>query len=311
MRLFQIIREPCEASALRSPVGDFANNRGSSSGLLLNAAAALLFAVAYSRVLCDAVSLWRRDENYTHGFLIAPLIGFLIWRRRAEIAAAAAADRPLTFGVVLVIVGLTVMVLSQTFQIPYAGYWSLPVTVAGAILALAGRRVWQILCFPTMYALVAAPIPDFVLGPISGQVQRWSSTGAAALMKGFGYTLALHGNLIELPGMTLEVADVCSGFKKMIALVAFALLYGYLCRAALWKRVALVAAAVPIAVTANILRIGGLIAVASAGGDSAVKVAHDYAELVAIIIACTLFLGLGRALECQKSLVSDLPSSAA
>jgi exosortase len=57
--------------------------------------------------------------------------------------------------------------------------------------------------------------------------------------------------------MTLEVAEACSGIRSLISLLALAIIYGYFLEPSLWRRLVLVAAAVPIAVVANALRIMG------------------------------------------------------
>jgi exosortase len=60
-----------------------------------------------------------------------------------------------------------------------------------------------------------------------------------------------------LPAMSLEVAEACSGIRSLFSLIALALIYGYWSDRRLWMRIALFAAAVPIAVLANAFRIVG------------------------------------------------------
>ncbi len=102
------------------------------------------------------------------------------------------------------------------------------------------------------------------------------------------------------------MAEVCSGFHKIISLLAFASIYLYLFAFSPWKKVALFAATIPIAILANILRISGLIAVSSAGGMTAFHIAHEYADLVAVALALGIFFLLGRGIGCTTIRFSRL-----
>ena len=97
----------------------------------------------------------------------------------------------------------------------------------------------------------------------------------------------------------LEVAEACSGFHKLLSLTAFTLLYSYLFTTSQSKRLVLLLAVLPLALLVNILRISGLIAVASSGGLTALHKAHDGAEYCAIALAFGLLILLGRILGCR------------
>ena len=41
----------------------------------------------YGASLWSAVEIWSRSGTFTHGFVILPVVAYLGWRRRAELAA--------------------------------------------------------------------------------------------------------------------------------------------------------------------------------------------------------------------------------
>jgi transmembrane exosortase EpsH len=49
--------------------------------------AALVFGIAFHREISGAVQVWIGSTAYNHCFLIIPLVGFLLWERRAIIAS--------------------------------------------------------------------------------------------------------------------------------------------------------------------------------------------------------------------------------
>ena len=57
-------------------------------GLLLLGTATAILASLYAPVVRDLASVWSDDPNYSHGFIVPVVSAALVWRRRAEIAAA-------------------------------------------------------------------------------------------------------------------------------------------------------------------------------------------------------------------------------
>ena len=119
-------------------------------------------------------------------------------------------------------------------------------------------------------------------------------------MKSVGFVLAQQGNLVHVPGMTLEVAEVCSGFRKISALLVFATLYGYMYPIRNTRRALLIVLILPIALLANIARLCVLIAAASWGGAAWESRLHDPAELAVLVASFGILVGIGRRLGCVR-----------
>jgi exosortase len=269
--------------------------------------AAKLFAVAllalYVPVIWTAAKEWISQENYAHGMFIFPISLALLWMGRADLRKAQAS--PTAMGLFPLALGLLMQVAGFILSFSFLAILSIIPLLYGAVLALHGRNLLRAVQFPLLFVFFAAPTPAFVLVPISTWLQRVCSSSAVTAMKGIGYTIAQAGNIIEVPGASLEVADACSGLKKLVAMVAFAALYGYMFRVSPAKRVVLLLASIPIALLANVARICGLIAVSSAGGVSALHVAHDWAELFVLVVAFFLFVGFGKLIGCKTLRFSE------
>jgi exosortase len=118
-------------------------------------------------------------------------------------------------------------------------------------------------------------------------------------MSKLGVTLLRSGNMIQMPGMTIEVADVCSGTHKLLSIAAFAAIFGALYNMGLSKRVMLILLSLPIALIVNVIRISIIILFASTGGLTAMEAAHDPAEYVSIILAFLVILLIGNVFGCK------------
>ncbi len=269
--------------------------RRAPRGVLLLVA---LLVALYAPVVAEAAKIWVKDENQAHGVFIFPISLFLLWMLRREIRAAK--PQPTTLGVWLLGFGLLIQTASWVLGIKWFPMLSLIPVIAGTVLALHGKNLWKVVAFPVCFLFFAAPMPDIIILPLSTEVQNQSTTGSVILMSSLGYPLIQTGNRIDTPTISVEVAEVCSGFKKLTALVAFAFLYGYVFNVSLWKRAVLVLAAYPIALLANIIRICALIFIGSAWGQHALEGAHDWAELSVLVISFGLFVLLGRILGCRE-----------
>ncbi len=251
----------------------------------------------YAPMLVTAWQEWTVNDNYAHGFFIFPLCAFILWLRRDELRRAE--RRPTAWGLLPLAVGVVGQSLSYTLQIRYVGIWTLPLTLTGGVLVLYGLPVLSLVRFAILFSILAYPLPHSVLNVMTGRIQSASTDGATGLMGALGYPLIRQGNVIQVPGATLEVAEACSGFHKLLSLTAFTLLYSYLFTASQGKRLVLMLAVLPIALLANVLRISGLIAVAAGGGLVALHHAHDGAEYCAIVLAFGILVLIGRVLGCR------------
>lgn len=253
--------------------------------------------VAFAPVIVEYAHEWATDERYSHGWLILPISAGLVWVRRDRLNGVPWKGTAL--GALLVIVGVAAHMASWFLRFPHVGMWAFVTVLAGTTLALYGRDVWRTVRFPVFFLLFAGTWPNRLIEPVNLKIQSLSAVGAAHVMSFLGYTVLREGNRIEIPGYVVEVADTCSGYKKTVALLAFAFLYGFVMHASAVKRVILCLLAIPVAVLANVLRVAGLIAVTSAWGSAGLHRAHDTAEMVALGLAFVVFVWLGKVLGCR------------
>ncbi len=264
-------------------------------------------ALIYAPIIAGAADQWLHNDNYAHGLFIFPVSIFLLWMQKDKIASAE--RRPQVWGLLPLLVGLAGAVGGYLLQIKYIGMWSLIPTLIGGILLLHGPRLYKIVHFPVWFLLFAAPIPNSFLGPLTGQIQGYSCTGAAIIMTTLGFPVIQHANVLQVPGASLEVATACSGFHKLISLLAFAAIYGHLFLDTPVKRTLLVLLAGPIALLVNVLRICSLVAATIYAGLPGLHATHDPAEYAAIGVSFVLFIFAGKKLGSKTAL--DFPSSAA
>lgn len=216
---------------------------------------AVVIAVVYGGVLFRLAGDWLHDPNYSHGFLVPLFSAFLIWRNRRTLRRLPA--RPSWWGLPGVMLATGIFVVGKLGAELFLTRSSLVFLLAALVLYFLGWRWLRAVLFPLAFLFLMIPIPAILFDQISLPLQFLASRLASSLLTLSGVPVLREGNIIQLPTMTLEVAEACSGIRSLISLLALAIIYGYFLEPSLWRRVALVVAAIPIAVIANALRIMG------------------------------------------------------
>jgi len=152
---------------------------------------------------------------------------------------------------------LCVLIIGQLGAELFLARFSLVLLLASLIVLFVGWNYLRALFFPLAFLLLMIPIPTILFNQITFPLQLLASEVSAAVLPLLGVPILREGNVINLPAMTLEVAEACSGIRSLMSLVTLAIIYGYLTEKRVAARVVLALASVPIAVAANSVRIIG------------------------------------------------------
>jgi exosortase len=209
----------------------------------------------YWSTLGRLVGQWWTDPNFSHGFFVPLFSAFVVWQDRERLERLA--PRPSWFGLAWIAAGLVVLILGQLGAELFLARFSLLLLLAGIIILFFGWSFFRELLFPWAFLLLMIPIPAIVFNQITFPLQLLASKVAAAALPLFYVPVLREGNVINLPGIALEVAEACSGIRSLMSLVTLAIIYGYLMEKRLWVRCVLALASIPIAVIANSVRIIG------------------------------------------------------
>jgi exosortase len=209
----------------------------------------------YGPTLSRLVGQWWQDPNFSHGFFVPAFSAFVIWRERARLRSLR--TRPSWWGMGGLALALCVLIIGQMGAELFLARLSLVLLLASLIVLFLGWDYLRALFFPSAFLLLMIPIPAILFNQITFPLQLLASKVAAAVLPLLGVPILREGNVINLPAMTLEVAEACSGIRSLMSLVTLAIIYGYLTERRVALRVVLALASVPIAVAANSVRIIG------------------------------------------------------
>lgn len=282
------------ASLLLSNLLARASDCGPWSALV---AAALV--VLYTPIVWETAHMWLTDEYSSHGILVPLLAGLLIWWRRHALAQIP--RQSCYWGFVPLLGGLLLQMVAWYAGIRVFAMLSLVPVLIGICLLLGGARYTRVLLFPLLFLGFAAPVPVWLVQPVSFPIQNISCRAASWSVEQMGVPVAQEGFTVALSnGSAVEVANECSGFKKTLTVTVFACFYASLFVVPRWRQVALVLAAAPLAIAANIARVAALILAANIWGMAGVHQLHDFADPVVVALCFLMLVGLGKGLGCQK-----------
>ena len=279
----------------------------------LLAAVAVAALAAFGPGLRFMAASWQAVPEYSHGVMVPLVSAFLVWQqsdvlRRMKLSGAWS-------GLWLVAAALAMGVLGELSAVRVISQYGFVVAVFGVAVCSIGWRGTRVLAVPLGFLFFMVPLPQFVLREMSQQLQLWSSQIGVGLIRAFGISVFLEGNVIDLGSYKLQVADACSGLRYLFPLVVLGCLAARFFDAAPWKRVLLVAATVPLTIITNSLRIGLIgVTVEHWGPQMAEGLLHDFEGWFVFMICLLLLAGLMSLLArmggatLASSLVVNLPA---
>jgi len=209
----------------------------------------------YGSLFADLVRVWLNEETYSHGLLVAPLIAYLVWRRRDALVAVE--PRPSILGAVVVAISLAVLMVGTAGVEFFLMRTSAVGVLVGILLFLGGWPLLRALRFPLALTVFLIPIPPVIFYKIAFPLQLMATKFGVLALELVRIPVLREGNVIALTHTTLEVTEACSGIRSLLSLFALAVIYGYFADSRQSARTLIVLSSVPIAIVANALRIAG------------------------------------------------------
>ena len=233
--------------------------------------------------------IWQSEEQ-GHGAIVLAVLVWLFWGLRNDIVNAPTKPSP---GLGWSVFGLGVFVyfVGRVFSISVLEFGSQPLVVAGALLLLKGVPALRLAWFPVLYFIFMIPLPSILVDAITGSLKVWIANIVEALLYAGGYPIARSGVILSIGPYQLQVADACSGLHSMFSLSALGTLFMYIMgtKSRLHNAIML-AAILPIAFVANIIRVMTLVLVTYYLGDEAGQgFLHGAAGMVLMLVALMFF----------------------
>jgi exosortase len=236
--------------------------------------------------LAEMSNRWQ-NPTYSHAYLVPVFSLVLLWLKRDELRAVPL--RPSWWGVTVLVLGVALLAVGDRFFIRWLSGASLPILLAGAALVVGGTRLLGLVAPAVAFLIFMVPIPYRVETLMRAPLQRLATTTSTFFMQAIGLPAIQQGNVIDVNGNQIGVAEACSGLKMMITFVTLAVGMVMIIRRPWTDKLVILASAVPIAVISNVIRV-------TVTGILYYTVGDKVAEFVYHDIAGFLMMPLGVAL---------------
>jgi len=244
--------------------------------------------VLYWPAINEFIYDWSNDDNYSHGFLIPFISAYLLWQKKDELISVEKKVQPL--GLLFLLSGLGLNILGTAAAEWFTLRFSLILVLLGIVIFLWGFKLFAKVWFPIVFLAFSIPLPYTLFRTLTFPLQLFSTKVTAAIISGLGVPLLREGNIIHVPGYSLEVVEACSGMRSIITLSALSAVFANMSSGGSVRKIFVFFLAVPIAVIANVFRllittIGAMVVSPS----FAKGFLHDFSGMLVFIIGLTFF----------------------
>lgn len=211
----------------------------------------------------------------SHGMLIPFVVLALFWWKRKELMKL----RLETWwpGFLLVVLALVLHIAGYVIQQSRVSIVALFIGIYG-LMGLAWGYSWlRASFFPYFLVVFCVPLGSLA-EPITFRLRLMVSESVEFISNSIlAIDVMRQGTALINPTghYEYEVAAACAGMRSLIAVVGLAIVYSFMSYSAWWKRCLIVAAAFPLAVLGNLVRMMMIILAATFWGQNAGNYVHE------------------------------------
>ena len=256
----------------------------------------ILVVLLYAPVFNNLYNIRWDTVDYTHAYFILPISVWLTWRSRHKLKSNVQKDSSklcnlLSFSV-LVLGGLMFFlgwrqdyVVLQTFSL-------IPV-LFGLVGYLYGTSLIKTLSFPILYLLLLVPPPFGILDSITMPMRYGIAAATELVLKFASYPITRSGLEMTIGYNTIFMGEPCSGFRSLITMISLVLVYVYVSKGNLTKKIVLTSFIIPMALLGNLARVITLCLITFYFGEETGQgFFHNFSGIVIFIITISGIMGV-------------------
>lgn len=204
--------------------------------------------------LTGMVELWLFSEEYGHGLMVVGLLGYILYRRREDFIPESITLA--WIAIPLALAAMAAVIAGVASGIAVVSMYGVLAFVVSAILVFGGVALFRKMLVPLLIVWLLIPLPNPYGPMLTSGLQLVSSQLGVWFIRGLGGVVFLEGNVIDMGGVQLLVAEACSGLRYLFPLMSLGAIIGYMLHAPVWMRWMVFLITVPITIVLNSLRIG-------------------------------------------------------
>jgi len=215
--------------------------------------AALALLICYASTLRGMAHQWWTDEDMGYGFVVPFVIAWVLWNERARWRKVPI--QPTAWGFAVLAAAACLQIATAFGAGLFAASVAFVLSLAGVVLAMLGLAWLRAWAFPFVLMLFMLPKLAIVYNQITLPLQLLATRLAGGMLATAGFMVVRDGNILNVAGHSISVVEACDGIRYLLPLAFLALVFAHAGGAKVWIRLAMAAAAIPIAIVANAFRV--------------------------------------------------------
>lgn len=237
------------------------------------------------------LGIWVESEEYGHGLMVLAVLAYLVYRRRDDYRPVLAGKS--WIGIALAVMACVLVVMGESSGISLVGYYGIWLFGVAVMFAVGGFGLCRKLLVPMLIILLLFPLPN-PLGPmLTSELQLVSSRLGVWFIRLVGGSVYLEGNVLDMGGSRLLVAEACAGLRYLFPLMSLGAIAGFILRVPLWIKWTVFLVTIPITIFMNSFRIAVTGILVEGGGAAHTEgFLHFFEGWVVFIAASLLLIGV-------------------
>ncbi len=201
------------------------------------------------------VSVWLSSETYKHCFLIIPIVIYLFWERKQDLAVLD--YKPNLYLLPVLFFIQVIAFIGDSLGVNLIGHLALYSSIVTILWLCLGNAFVKAFMFPLFFLGFSVPFGEELV-PMLQDVTAFLTV---ELLRIFSIPIYREGLYLYIPNGTFLVAEACAGIRFLIASFALGTLYAYMNYKTKWKMAAFIVASLVVPIIANGLRAFGIVVI--------------------------------------------------
>lgn len=232
------------------PISDQTNNREIPLKLAYSLGLSFLgcYILVFWSTLSSMESIWRHSETYMHGYLIAPISLWLLYRDRTQLAQFK--PKPALLPAILSLPILLIWLLAYSININFVSQFAAIFYLQLMLWSFLGHAFFRRYWFPIGFLIFLVPFGE-AANPI---LQQITADLVVSMLQLINMPVYRDGLYLHTASAVFEVAVACSGLNFLLSSLVLSCLFAYLNYQKLYKSLLFIAFVLVLSIIANGIR---------------------------------------------------------